>query len=127
MGLQTAPSTWWALPRLRPGMGVSSRVGRRHPLAPGTLDIGSRSRSSATAVWLYFRFPLGLRMVEELLAARGIIVSHETVRQWRQSAHWAKDEGYAAWGGTHPLASPSASIPALSSDCAGVAADAREG
>jgi putative transposase len=34
------------------------------------------------AVWLYFRFPLGLRMVEELLAARGIMVSHETVRQW---------------------------------------------
>ena len=34
------------------------------------------------AVWLHFRFPLGLRMVEELLAARGIIVSHETVRQW---------------------------------------------
>src|SRR5580692_7466665 len=34
------------------------------------------------AVWLYFRFPLGLGMVEELLAARGIIVSHETVRQW---------------------------------------------
>src|SRR5207302_3361895 len=34
------------------------------------------------AVGLYFRFPLGLRMVEELLAARGIIVSHETVRQW---------------------------------------------
>ncbi len=34
------------------------------------------------AVWLYFRFPLSLRMVEELLAARGIIVSYETVRQW---------------------------------------------
>src|SRR3954467_7485940 len=34
------------------------------------------------AVWLYFRFPLGLRMVEEMLAARGIVVSHETVRQW---------------------------------------------
>ena len=33
-------------------------------------------------MWLHFRFPLGLRMVEELLAARGIIVSHETVRQW---------------------------------------------
>jgi putative transposase len=33
-------------------------------------------------VWLYFRFPLGLRMVEELLAARGIIVSQETVRRW---------------------------------------------
>ena len=34
------------------------------------------------AVWLYFRFPLSLRMVDELLAARGIVVSLETVRQW---------------------------------------------
>ncbi len=34
------------------------------------------------AVWLYFRFPLSLRNVDELLAARGVIVSHETVRQW---------------------------------------------
>ena len=34
------------------------------------------------AVWLYFRFPLSLRMVDEMLAARGIVVSHETVRQW---------------------------------------------
>src|SRR5215213_6933613 len=34
------------------------------------------------AVWLYFRFPLSLRMVEEMLTARGIMVSHETVRQW---------------------------------------------
>ncbi len=34
------------------------------------------------AVWLYFRFPLSLCMVEELLTARGIIVSYETVRQW---------------------------------------------
>src|SRR3954471_23592251 len=33
-------------------------------------------------VWLYFRFPLSLRMVDEMLAARGIEVSHETVRQW---------------------------------------------
>jgi putative transposase len=36
------------------------------------------------AVWLYFRFPLSLRMVEEMLAARGIIVSHESVRQWER-------------------------------------------
>src|SRR5919206_3117837 len=28
------------------------------------------------------RFPLSLRMVEERLAARGIVVSHETVRRW---------------------------------------------
>ena len=35
------------------------------------------------AIWLSFRFPLSLRMVEEMLAARGILVSHETVRrQW---------------------------------------------
>src|SRR5690349_4768123 len=34
------------------------------------------------AVWLSFRFPLSLRMVDEILAARGITVSHETVRQW---------------------------------------------
>src|SRR6266446_6028611 len=30
------------------------------------------------AIWLYLRFPLGLRMVKELLAARG----HATVRPW---------------------------------------------
>ena len=29
----------------------------------------------AYAVWLYFRFPLSLRMVEEMLAARGILVT----------------------------------------------------
>jgi putative transposase len=34
------------------------------------------------AVWLYFRFPLCLRMVEEMLAARGICVTYETVRRW---------------------------------------------
>src|ERR1700761_2614238 len=34
------------------------------------------------AVWLYFRFPLSLRMVEEIVAARGISVTHETIRQW---------------------------------------------
>ena len=33
-------------------------------------------------VWLYFRFPLSLRMVEEMLAARSIDVTYETVRQW---------------------------------------------
>ena len=34
------------------------------------------------AMWLCFRFSLSLRMVDELLAARGILVSHGTVRQW---------------------------------------------
>jgi putative transposase len=36
------------------------------------------------AVWLYFRFPLSLRMVEEMLAARGICVTYETVRRWEK-------------------------------------------
>jgi len=34
------------------------------------------------AVWLYYRFPLSLRMAEELLAARGIELTYETVRRW---------------------------------------------
>src|SRR5438477_8954667 len=38
------------------------------------------------AVWLYFRFPLSLRMVEEMLAARGISVTHETIRQWASTS-----------------------------------------
>jgi hypothetical protein len=33
-------------------------------------------------VWLYHRFSLSLRDVEELLAKQGILVSHETIRQW---------------------------------------------
>jgi len=34
------------------------------------------------AVWLYFRFSLSFRDVEELLAQRGVVVTYETVRQW---------------------------------------------
>jgi putative transposase len=34
------------------------------------------------SVWLYHRFSLSFRDVEELLAKRGIIVSYETIRQW---------------------------------------------
>ena len=33
------------------------------------------------AVWLYFRFSLSYRDVEELMAARGIVLSYETIRQ----------------------------------------------
>jgi putative transposase len=36
------------------------------------------------AVWLYHRFCLSFRDVEDLLAKRGILVSHETIRQWRR-------------------------------------------
>ena len=38
----------------------------------------------AHAVWLYFRFALSYRDVEELLAERGVIVTYETIRQWCQ-------------------------------------------
>ena len=36
----------------------------------------------AHTVWLYFRFTLSYRDVEELLAERGVILTYETVRQW---------------------------------------------
>ena len=36
------------------------------------------------AVWLYHRFGLSFRDVEDLLAQRGITVTYETVRQWCQ-------------------------------------------
>ncbi|MGH3809122.1 MAG: IS6 family transposase [Pseudonocardiaceae bacterium] len=33
-------------------------------------------------VWLYHRFPLSFREVEEMMFARGVVVSHESIRQW---------------------------------------------
>jgi hypothetical protein len=33
-------------------------------------------------VWLYFRFPLSFRDVDELMLARGVEVSYETIRRW---------------------------------------------
>ena len=63
------------------------------------------------AVWLYFRFALSYRDVEDMLAERGIDVSYETVRRWalkfgaiiarklrrgrpRPNGHWHLDEGH---------------------------------
>jgi putative transposase len=68
------------------------------------------------AIWLYFRFPLSFRDVEEMLAERGIEVSYETVRRWvlkfgpafaanikssrpRPSATWHLDEVFVRIGG----------------------------
>ena len=45
----------------------------RHPFPPAIIK---------NAVWLYFRFPLSFRDVEDLLAQRGMDVSYETVRRW---------------------------------------------
>ncbi|CAM5314635.1 IS6 family transposase [Streptomyces hirsutus] len=36
----------------------------------------------AHCVWLYHRFPLSYREIEELMLARGVTVSYETIRQW---------------------------------------------
>ena len=40
------------------------------------------SQIIAHAVWLYMRFNLSLREVEEMLLERGIDVSYETIRRW---------------------------------------------
>jgi putative transposase len=53
---------------------TSRSVGyKRHRFSPAII---------AHAVWLYFRFPLSLRLVEEMLLERGIVVSYEAVRRW---------------------------------------------
>ncbi len=36
----------------------------------------------AHAVWLYFRFNLSFRDIEDLLAQRGVTVTYETIRRW---------------------------------------------
>ena len=46
---------------------------RRHRFHPGIIH---------RAVWLYFRFTMSFRDVEDLLAERGVDVSYETVRLW---------------------------------------------
>jgi hypothetical protein len=51
-------------------------------LDPVTTDTASRRKSSATPLWVYHRFCLSFRDVEDLLAERGIIVSYEAIRQW---------------------------------------------
>src|SRR4051812_13800601 len=56
--------------------------GMTTPACPSYAGHRFPAESISHAVWLYFRFPLSLRMIEEMLAARGILVSHESVRQW---------------------------------------------
>jgi transposase-like protein len=68
------------------------------------------------AVWLYFRFPLSFRDVEDMLVERGIDVSYESVRRWsvkfglayayklrrsrpRPDARWHLDEVFVSING----------------------------
>jgi putative transposase len=46
---------------------------RRHRFPPDVIS---------DAVWLYYRFCLSFRDVEDLLAQRGVTVSYESIRQW---------------------------------------------
>ena len=52
-------------------MGEVSYKGHRYP-----------AEIIAHCVWLYHRFPLSFREVEELMVVRGVIVTYETIRQW---------------------------------------------
>ena len=52
-------------------MGEVSYKGHRYP-----------AEIIAHCVWLYHRFPLSFREVEELMLVCGVIVSYETIRQW---------------------------------------------
>jgi putative transposase len=53
-------------------------------LAPTALYKGHRFPAEVIGqcVWLYFRFSLSYRDVEEMMAARGVVLTYETVRQW---------------------------------------------
>jgi len=62
-----------------------------------TTAIGSRQSSSST--WLYMRFTLSLRDVEDMLAERGLDLSYETVRRW--SANSARCSRATCGGGGH--------------------------
>ena len=46
----------------------------------------------ARAIWLYFRFNVSLREVEEMMLERGIVVSYETIRRWcrKHSANYTR-------------------------------------
>ena len=55
---------------------------KEHPAAPDYKRHRFPPEIIAHAVWLYFRFALSYRDVEELLAERGVILTYETVRQW---------------------------------------------
>jgi putative transposase len=80
---------------------------RRHRFPPAIIS---------HAVYLYFRFAISYRDVEEMLALRGIVVSNETIRQWclkfgplfaaeirrrrpHPREHWDLDEMYLRIGG----------------------------
>ncbi len=59
---------------------------RYNPLMRTSVPVYRRHRSPSEiishCVWLYFRFPLSFRNVEEMMARHGVSLSYETVREW---------------------------------------------
>ncbi len=57
---------------------------RSYPLVLRRRSVNNRFPAEIIShcVWLYFRFSLSLRDVEEMLAMRGVSLSYETVREW---------------------------------------------
>lgn len=53
-------------------------------MANSNIYVGFRypSQIISHVVWLYFRFSLSFRDIEEWMASRGIIVTYETIRPW---------------------------------------------
>ena len=51
------------------------------------------------AMWLYHRFSLSFRDVEDLLAERGINVTYETIRQWCLTIGLEYADGCGGGGG----------------------------
>ena len=67
----SAAACWMYVGAVAEGMRKISYAGYRFP--PEVIH---------QAIWLYLRFTLSFRDVEDLLAERGIAVSYETVRRW---------------------------------------------
>jgi transposase-like protein len=52
----------------------------------------------AHCVWLYYRFPLSFREIEEMMMHRGVILTHETVRAGVRRSGKPTPTGYVAAG-----------------------------
>jgi putative transposase len=96
-------------------------------------------------VWLYFRFPLSFREVEELMLTRGVVVSYETIRRWcakfgqaygnqlrrrrpRPGDKWYLDEVFLRINGTihYPWRASTSTATSATSSCSAVRRQGRQ-
>jgi hypothetical protein len=98
------------------------RAGVDHPgLVDATRSLYRGHRFPAEiishCVWLYHRFPLRLRDVEEMMAERGVCVSYDTIHQWcRKPAHTATTPSHYPTYSTRRPPSPTASLNTTTED-----------